>query len=65
MKIKSVSGITCYVKNLNKTAKFYETLGFDIRKREATTSPRTRTGSGWTSSPPTRNNGPLIRSPRT
>lgn len=35
MKIKSVSGITCYVKNLNKTAKFYETLGFDIRKREA------------------------------
>ena len=35
MKIKSVSGITCYVKNLNKTAKFYETLGFEIRKRES------------------------------
>ena len=35
MKIKSVSGITCYVKNLNKTAKFYETLGFEIKKREA------------------------------
>jgi catechol 2,3-dioxygenase-like lactoylglutathione lyase family enzyme len=34
MKIKSVSGFTCYVKNLNKTAKFYETLGFEIRKRE-------------------------------
>src|SRR5690242_11977498 len=34
MKIKSVSGITCYVKNLNKTAKFYETLGFEVRKRE-------------------------------
>jgi len=35
MKIKSVSGITCYVKNLNKTAKFYETLGFEVRKRES------------------------------
>ena len=35
MKIKSVSGITCYVKNLNNTAKFYETLGFEIRKRES------------------------------
>ena len=35
MKIKSVSGITCYVKNLNKTAKFYETLGFEIRRRES------------------------------
>ena len=34
MKIKSVSGITCYVKNLTKTSKFYETLGFEIRKRE-------------------------------
>ncbi len=34
MKIKSVSGITCYVKNLNKTATFYEALGFEIRKRE-------------------------------
>ncbi len=35
MKIKSVSGITCYVKNPSKTAEFYETLGFEIRKREA------------------------------
>src|SRR6187431_2822099 len=35
MKIKSVSGITCYVKNLSKTAKFYEALGFEIKKREA------------------------------
>jgi len=34
MKIKSVSGITCFVKNLNKTAVFYEILGFEIRKRE-------------------------------
>ncbi len=36
MKIKSVSGITCYVKNLNKTVKFYETLGFDTKKKDAT-----------------------------
>lgn len=28
MKLKSVAGIVCYVKDLNKTAKFYETLGF-------------------------------------
>ena len=35
MKIKSVSGITYFVKNLNKTATFYETLGFEIRKRES------------------------------
>jgi catechol 2,3-dioxygenase-like lactoylglutathione lyase family enzyme len=35
MKIKSVSGLTCYVKNLNKTAQFYETLGFEVRKRES------------------------------
>jgi catechol 2,3-dioxygenase-like lactoylglutathione lyase family enzyme len=35
MKIKSVSGVTYYVKDLKKTAKFYETLGFEIRKREA------------------------------
>jgi predicted lactoylglutathione lyase len=34
MKIKSVSGIACFVKNLNKTAAFYETLGFEIKKRE-------------------------------
>ena len=34
MKIKSVSGITCYVKNLTKTVKFYETLGFETRKNE-------------------------------
>ncbi len=34
MKIKSVSGITCYVKDINKTVKFYETLGFDFKKKE-------------------------------
>ncbi|NOT03463.1 MAG: hypothetical protein HOP27_02570 [Anaerolineales bacterium] len=35
MKIKSVSGITCYVKNLNKTVKFYESLGFETKKKDA------------------------------
>jgi catechol 2,3-dioxygenase-like lactoylglutathione lyase family enzyme len=40
IKIKSVSGFTCFVKNLNKTAAFYETLGFEIRKREAKTKPQ-------------------------
>jgi catechol 2,3-dioxygenase-like lactoylglutathione lyase family enzyme len=34
MKIKSVAGLTCYVKNLKKTIKFYETLGFETRKNE-------------------------------
>ena len=34
MKIKSVSGVTCYVKDLGKTADFYETLGFEIKKRD-------------------------------
>jgi catechol 2,3-dioxygenase-like lactoylglutathione lyase family enzyme len=36
MKIKAVSGFTCHVKNLNKTVKFYETLGFENRKQDAT-----------------------------
>jgi catechol 2,3-dioxygenase-like lactoylglutathione lyase family enzyme len=35
MKIKSVSGLTCYVKNLGKTLKFYETLGLEVRKKES------------------------------
>jgi len=35
MKLKSVSGLACHVKNLKKTAKFYETLGFEVRKQEA------------------------------
>ncbi len=34
MKMKSVAGIVCYVKDLNKTAKFYEALGFKIKRRE-------------------------------
>lgn len=35
MKLKSVSGITCYVGDLSKTAEFYQSLGFAIKKREA------------------------------
>jgi catechol 2,3-dioxygenase-like lactoylglutathione lyase family enzyme len=31
-KIKSVSGITIYVKDIETSVKFYETLGFDKRK---------------------------------
>jgi catechol 2,3-dioxygenase-like lactoylglutathione lyase family enzyme len=34
MKIKSVSGVTCFVKNLNKTIAFYEKLGFERKKEE-------------------------------
>ncbi|OGK12960.1 hypothetical protein A3A93_01520 [Candidatus Roizmanbacteria bacterium RIFCSPLOWO2_01_FULL_38_12] len=34
MKMKSVSGVVCYVKDTNKTAKFYEALGFTFEKRE-------------------------------
>jgi catechol 2,3-dioxygenase-like lactoylglutathione lyase family enzyme len=34
MDLKSVSGFTLYVKDLDKSAHFYETLGFKIEKRE-------------------------------
>jgi len=34
MKMKSVSGLVCYVKDTAATAEFYETLGFDFYKRE-------------------------------
>ncbi len=34
MKLNSISGTICYVKNLDKTAEFYETLGFRPGKRE-------------------------------
>lgn len=34
MKMKSVAGIICYVKDVKKTAKFYEALGFQFDKRE-------------------------------
>ena len=32
--MKSVSGVTCYVKDLSKTAEFYKTLGFAVKKKE-------------------------------
>ena len=35
MEMKSVSGLVCYVKDIAKTADFYEALGFRIDKREA------------------------------
>ncbi|HSX45042.1 MAG TPA: VOC family protein [Candidatus Saccharimonadales bacterium] len=34
MKPNSIAGFVCYVKDLDKTAKFYETLGFRFGKRE-------------------------------
>ena len=34
MKIKSVSGLVCYVKDTKKTAAFYDALGFTFTKRE-------------------------------
>src|SRR5215213_3818261 len=34
MKMKSISGLVCYVKDTAQTAEFYESLGFIITKRE-------------------------------
>jgi catechol 2,3-dioxygenase-like lactoylglutathione lyase family enzyme len=34
MKLSSISGVTCLVKDLQKTAEFYEALGFRIGKQE-------------------------------
>lgn len=34
MKIKSVAGLTCHVKNLTRTIKFYRSLGFVFRTVE-------------------------------
>jgi catechol 2,3-dioxygenase-like lactoylglutathione lyase family enzyme len=34
MKLKSVSGYVCYVKDIKKTAKFYKDLGFKIETNE-------------------------------
>lgn len=34
MKMKSVSGLVCYVKDIAQTAEFYEKLGFTFEKRE-------------------------------
>lgn len=35
MKMKSVAGIICLVKDLEKVTEFYETLGFEFKKRGA------------------------------
>jgi catechol 2,3-dioxygenase-like lactoylglutathione lyase family enzyme len=35
MDLKSVSGFTCYVKDIKKTAEFYKALGFKLEKQEA------------------------------
>jgi hypothetical protein len=34
MKVNSISGITCYVKDLARTAEFYESIGFRRGKEE-------------------------------
>jgi catechol 2,3-dioxygenase-like lactoylglutathione lyase family enzyme len=34
VKIKSVSALTCYVSDLQKTIAFYEMLGFDFKKKD-------------------------------
>jgi catechol 2,3-dioxygenase-like lactoylglutathione lyase family enzyme len=34
MKVNSISGITCYVKDLSRTAKFYEAIGFRRGKED-------------------------------
>jgi catechol 2,3-dioxygenase-like lactoylglutathione lyase family enzyme len=34
MKVTSISGITCYIKDLDVTAAFYESLGFRFGKRD-------------------------------
>lgn len=34
MTMKSVAGIVCYVKDIDKTAEFYDALGFQFTKRE-------------------------------
>jgi catechol 2,3-dioxygenase-like lactoylglutathione lyase family enzyme len=34
MKVDSISGITCYVEDLSKTAEFYEAIGFRRGKEE-------------------------------
>jgi catechol 2,3-dioxygenase-like lactoylglutathione lyase family enzyme len=34
MKVNSISGVTCYVKDLSKTAEFYEAIGFRRGKED-------------------------------
>jgi predicted lactoylglutathione lyase len=35
MNMKSIAGITCYVRDLKKTAEFYEALGFQFKDKES------------------------------
>jgi catechol 2,3-dioxygenase-like lactoylglutathione lyase family enzyme len=35
MKVNSISGVTCYVKDLERTGEFYESIGFRRGKEEA------------------------------
>ncbi len=35
MKLKAASGYACYVKDLDKTAAFYEKLGLEVKKRSS------------------------------
>lgn len=35
MKVNSIAGVTCYVKDLARTADFYETIGFRRGKEES------------------------------
>jgi len=58
MKVKSVSGITWYVKNLSKSVKFYEALGFETKKQDAFTQRVTPIGFGWIFSPSLKTNAP-------
>jgi len=37
MEMKSISGFTCYIKDIEKTAAFYEALGFRFGNREPET----------------------------
>lgn len=36
MKLKSGAGIVCYVKDISKTVDFYETLGFEFKRKDST-----------------------------
>jgi len=36
MKLKSAAGIVCYMKDVPKTVKFYESLGFTFKKNKPT-----------------------------
>jgi predicted enzyme related to lactoylglutathione lyase len=36
MKLKSGAGIVCYVKDISKSVDFYETLGFEFKRKEST-----------------------------